>query len=148
LSFGAAYNEAKVKDTTAEDYKAKSAIVGAKFEADKIYAAFTYAKLKNRDAHSYLSKVDGKVDKAEGVELYASYQLNEMFKVEGGYNQLKDKSSDAGKGEVKYMPVALVYTQGPIQLSGTYQFEKSTKVVDTKEVDVDDKIILQARYYF
>ncbi|WP_419533574.1 porin [Endozoicomonas sp.] len=143
LSIGAAYNEAKVEVTGANGYKAKSAIVGAKFEADKIYAALTYADLKNRETSDYL----GAVEKAEGIELYASYQLNEMFKIGGGYNQLKDKSNTTGiKGEVKYIPVEVVYTQGPVQLSGTYQFEDS--VMHTTGAKAEDKIVLQARYYF
>ncbi|WP_020584146.1 porin [Endozoicomonas elysicola] len=142
LSIGAAYNEAKVDSTVAgDDFKAKSAIVGAKFEADKIYAAVTFAKLKNRDVDSYV----GDAEKSEGLEMYASYQLNEMFKVGGGYNQLKDKSNAAQKGEMKYIPVEVVYTQGPIQLSGTYQFEDSKKADGTK---AEDKVVLQARYYF
>ncbi|WP_422489703.1 porin [Endozoicomonas sp. ALE010] len=141
LSIGAAYNQAEVKDTSVAGSKdkSKSAIVGAKLEADKIYAAFTYADLKNL-ADGTL----GLVEKAKGIELYGSYQLNEMFKLGGGYNQLKDKSNNAGNTELKYMPVEVIYTQGPVQLSATYQFEK-TKVAN---VDVDDKMILQARYYF
>ena len=106
-----------------------------------IYAAVAYAKLKNRNAHDYL----GKVEKADGFEVYASYQLNDMFKLETGYNQLKDKSTVKGKGEVKYFPVAAVYTQGPVQLSGTYQFEKSKKY---NGKDAEDKVVFQARYYF
>lgn len=148
LSIGAAYNEAKVDSTVAgDDYKAKSAIVGAKFEADKIYAAVTYAKLKNRTVlGTYVSDTDTDyAEKAEGIEVYASYQLNEMFKVEGGYNQLKNDSNVESKAKIKHFPMAVVYTQGPVQLSGTYQFEKST---DTKGNDVDDKVVLQARYYF
>ena len=148
LSIGAAYNEAKVDSTVAgDDYKAKSAIVGAKFEADKIYAAVTYAKLKNRTVlGTYVSATETDyAEKAEGIEVYASYQLNEMFKVEGGYNQLKNDSNVESKAKIKHFPMAVVYTQGPVQLSGTYQFEKST---DTEGKDVDDKIVLQARYYF
>ena len=148
LSIGAAYNEAKVKNTvdSADNFKAKSAIVGAKFEADKIYAAVTYAKLKNRDVlGTKVGAVTTPSDKAEGIEVYASYQLNEMFKVEGGYNQLKNDSNVESKAKIKHFPMAVVYTQGPVQLSGTYQFEKST---DTEGKDVDDKIVLQARYYF
>ncbi len=148
LSIGAAYNEAKVDSTKSNaDYKAKSAIVGAKFEADKVYAAVTYAKLKNREVlGTYVSDTETDyADKAEGIEVYASYQLNEMFKVEGGYNQLKNDSNVESKAKIKHFPMAVVYTQGPVQLSGTYQFEKST---DTKGNDVDDKVVLQARYYF
>ena len=140
LSIGAAYNEAKV-DSTGEDFKAKSTIVGAKFQADKIHAAITFAELRNRDQDDYV----GDADKSEGLEIYASYRLNEMFKVGGGYNQLKDKSDEDQKGELQYIPVEVVYTQGPIQLSGTYQFEDSKKSDGT---EAEDKVILQARYYF
>ncbi|WP_257282690.1 porin [Endozoicomonas sp. SESOKO1] len=148
LSFGAAYNQAEVKDLVlavngSDKLKAKSAVIGAKFEADKIYAAFTYAELRNL-GDDYL----GFTTDAQGMELYASYQLNEMFKVGGGYNQLKDESNSAvaNKGEIKYIPVEVVYTQGPVQLSGTYEFQDSV-VAGTTE-SVDDKLILQARYYF
>ncbi|WP_163370764.1 porin [Endozoicomonas acroporae] len=155
LSIGAAYHQADVKDAVATvlvvnpgatvkgDIKAKAAVIGAKFEADKIYAAFTYAKLDNL-SDGYL----GFVEEAEGLELYASYQLNDMFKVGGGYNQLKDETSVdyTKRGEIKYFPVEVVYTQGPVQLSGTYEFQDSVKAGTTKSVD--DKLILQARYYF
>ena len=152
LSIGAAYNQAEIDNaklattpaTAVNDFKAKAAIIGAKFEADKIYAAFTYAKLDNL-GDEYL----GVVEEAEGIELYASYQLNDMFKIGGGYNQLKDESSydeAHDKGEIKYFPIEVVYTQGPVQLSGTYQFEDS-EMADSEE-KVEDKLILQARYYF
>ena len=151
LSFGAAYNQAELKaangiiDLDGAD-KAKSAIVGAKFEADKIYAALTFAKMKNVDQGGVFEEA-GIVEKAEGIELFASYQLNDMFTVGGGYNQLKDKSNTTDiKGKMKYYPVEVVYTQGPVQLSGTYQFEDSVKAVSGEKVE--DKIILQARYYF
>ncbi|WP_419832324.1 porin [Endozoicomonas atrinae] len=151
LSFGAAYNQAELKSAKGEidlegKGKAKSAIVGAKFEADKIYAALTFAKMKNVDQGG-IFEAAGVVEKAEGIELFASYQLNDMFTVGGGYNQLKDKSNTADiKGKMKYYPVEVVYTQGPVQLSGTYQFEDSKKAVTGEKVE--DKIILQARYYF
>ncbi|WBA80925.1 porin [Endozoicomonas sp. GU-1] len=150
LSIGAAYNQADVEAAT--DYKAKSAVVGVKFETDKIYAALTFADLENRTLFSETAAGvtrNVRAHDATGIELYASYQLNDMFKVEGGYNQLEGERNGVDlEQEVKYFPVAVVYTQGPVQLSGTYQFEKSTKVVDGETVDVDDKIILQARYYF
>ncbi|WP_257263460.1 porin [Endozoicomonas sp. ONNA2] len=154
LSMGAAYNQADVDAPAGQnDYKATSAVFGLKFEADKIYAAFTYADLENRTLFEKYdaagTATDVRADDAKGYELYASYQLNDMFMVEGGYNQLEgEKDGEDLKQELKYFPLALVYTQGPVQLSGTYQFEKSTKLVNNNEVDVDDKLILQARYYF
>ena len=146
LSFGAAYNQAKVKGTdkvagTSSSVNHKSAVFGAKFEADAIYGAVTYTKLKNTEPHDYLKAIE----KADGIEVYASYKLNDMIKFETGYNQLKDKSDAKGKGELKYFPIAAVYTQGPVQLSGTYQFDKSKK---SDGSDVKDKVVVQARYYF
>lgn len=145
LSFGVAYNEAKVKDAAVEgydpkDYKAKSTIVGFKFEADKFYAAATYADLKNR----VVSKDMRFVEKGKGYEVYGSYQMNDSFKFETGYNQLKDKDDDV-KAQLKYFPVGVVYTTGPLQLSGTYVFESSK---DIDGADKKDRAILQARYYF
>ncbi len=146
LSFGAAYNQAKVKGKdniakTSGRSKHKSTVFGAKFEADAIYGAVTYTKLKNSDPEKNL----GQIEKADGIEVYASYKLNDMIKFETGYNQLKDKSKVKGKGELKYFPIAAVYTQGPVQLSGTYQFDKSKK---SDGSEVKDKVVVQARYYF
>ena len=142
LSFGAAYNQADVSDEVAaqDSYKATSTVAGIKFEADKIYAAFTYSDLENR----YVDDVF--FAEATGMELYASYQLNEMIKVEGGYVQLDGEDAD-GKDmntEIKAMPVGVVYTQGPVQLSATYQYEKGK----TAGKDNEDTAVLQARYYF
>ena len=142
LSFGAAYNQADVSDKVAaqDSYKATSTVAGIKFEADKIYAAFTYSDLENRFVDDVFFA------DATGMELYASYQLNEMIKVEGGYVQLDGEDED-GKDmntEIKAMPVGVVYTQGPVQLSATYQYEKGK----TAGKDNEDTAVLQARYYF
>ena len=140
LSFGAAYNQADVGMVVGTDYKATSTVAGIKFEADKIYAAFTYSDLENRFVDDVFFA------DAAGMELYASYQLNEMIKVEGGYVQLDGEDAD-GKDmntEIKAMPVGVVYTQGPVQLSATYQYEKGK----TAGKDNEDTAVLQARYYF
>ena len=146
LSFGAGYNQAdlsevKVDSLDESNHKANSTVVGIKFEAEKIYAAFTYSDLENR----YVDDVF--FAEATGMELYASYQLNEMIKVEGGYVQLDGEDAD-GKDittEIKAMPVGVVYTQGPVQLSATYQYEKGKNAAGE---DNEDTAILQARYYF
>ena len=148
LSVGAAYNQADVSDRVApvgqDDYKATSTVFGVKFEAEKLYAAFTYSDLENR--YIDVAGTDTFFADANGMELYASYQLNDMFKVEGGYVQLDGQDSAGAdlNSEVKAMPFGLVYTQGPVQLSGTYQFQKS-KVAG---IEKDDTAVFQARYYF
>ena len=149
LSFGAAYNQADVSGRVADNastafvdgsYKATSTVAGIKFEADKIYAAFTYSDLENRYVDDVLFA------DATGMELYASYQLNETIKVEGGYVQLDGENADGEdmNTEIKAMPVGVVYTQGPVQLSATYQYEKGK----TAGKDNEDTAVLQARYYF
>ena len=92
--------------------------------------------------HANVIETDQTIADAHGSELYVSYQLNENFKVETGYNKLVDEDSDA---ELKYIPVAVVYNYGAIQLSGTYKFESSEKANGDK---AEDAAILQARYYF
>ena len=145
LSIGAAYNQAKAALVVGNvDEKAKSMVLAAKFEADSIYASASYASLKNRTLPSYVFG-GNTYDKAKGIELYASYRLNDNFKLETGYNNLKDKSNNASKAELKYFPVGVVYTTGPVQLSGTYVVEKSKKADGSK---VKDRAVLQARYYF
>ena len=144
LSAGAAYNQADVSNKVGgKNYKATSTVFGLKYEADKIYAAFTYSDLENRDVDVAGTSVS--FDDANGMELYASYQLNEMIKVEGGYIQLDGKEEGVdSKSEIKAMPIGVVYTQGPVQLSATYQYDKS----ELEGVEKDDTAVLQARYYF
>lgn len=144
LSVGVAYNQADVSNKVGgKDFKATSTVFGIKYDADKIYAAFTYSALENRDIDVAGTAVS--FDDADGMEFYASYQLNDMFKVEGGYIQLDGKDGGVdSNSEVKAMPFGLVYTQGPVQLSGTYQFQKSK--LEGKEQD--DTAVFQARYYF
>ncbi len=142
LSIGAAYNQADVGNVSGGmDYKATSTVFGLKYEAEKIYAAFTYSDLENRDVPG----TDVSFDDANGMELYASYQLNETIKVEGGYIQLDGEEGGVdSESEIKAMPIGVVYTQGPVQLSATYQYEKS----ELAGVEKEDTAVLQARYYF
>ena len=143
LSIGAAYNQADVgNESGGKDYKATSTVFGLKYEAEKIYAAFTYSDLENRN----VDYANVTFDDANGMELYASYQLNEMIKVEGGYVQLDGENADGSDvdAEIKAMPIGVVYTQGPVQLSATYQYDKSKNGNDEQ----DDTAVLQARYYF
>ena len=136
LSVGATYNEARFDEN---EPKAKASLVAVKFAQGPIYAAASFAKMKN---HATISNVD--LEKAKGMELYASYQLNENFKVETGYNQLESDNDQNTDTELKYIPVGVVYNYGPVQLSATYQFENSK----VNGQDKEDKAILQARYYF
>ncbi len=113
------------------------------FQAATLLAAFTYSDLENRFVD--VAGTDVFFEDATGMELYASYQLNETIKVEGGYIQLDGEgSAEAEAAEIKAMPIGIVYNQGPVQLSATYEYQKS-KQMDLK---VDDTIIVQARYYF
>ena len=149
LSFGGAYNQVKYVEDGQND--AKAMILGAKFDQGPVYAAFTFGEYKNHAAMD-VNVIEGTsherkqqtFEKARGYELYASYQLTENFKVEGGYNQLDDKTDQTENTKLKYMPVGLVYTAGPVQLSGTYTYEKSK----FNNIEVKDRFVAQARYYF
>ena len=130
------------------NYTAQSTVVGMRFEADKLYAAATYSDIKNR----FLDIVGKNVyfSKARGAELYVSYQLTDLFKVETGYHHLTGDSMPGVRStsELKSLPVGLVYTQGPVQFSATYEFQNSKLSNANKVTNVDDAVILQARYYF
>ncbi len=131
LSFGAAYNQVSFKESGKGD--AKAAIVGVKYTRDALYAAATYTETSNHTDTT---------GKTQGTELYVSYQLNENYKFETGYNGIDFDNSDK---ETSYFPVAVVYTTGPVQLSATYKFDQSK---DADENDAEDELVLQARYYF
>ena len=95
--------------------------LAVKLDQGPVYAALTYGHYRNHET------VNGQIrDKVRGLEVYGSYRLDENFKVETGYVELKDKSSEnKTNGRTSYFPVGLVYTTGPVQLSGTYTFENS-----------------------
>ena len=143
LSIGGAYNQTKFVQSDLKD--AKAYIIGAKFEQGPIYAAASFSESKH---HATISGSAGThtMEKAHGYELYGSYQLNESFKVGGGFNGLRDKASQATLNDTKleYYPIEVVYTAGPLQLSGTYTFENSRRNGES----VKDNVVAQVRYYF
>ena len=145
LSLGAAYNEARFDEKFDDgSAKAKASLIAVKYAQGPIYAAASFAKTENHVTVTDATGPDVEFEKTKGMELYASYQLNENFKVETGYNQLESDSDKNIDTELKYIPVGVVYNYGAVQLSATYQFENSK--VNGK--DKEDKAILQARYYF
>ena len=162
ISFGAAYNEARFEEEDQD--KAQATLIGIKYIQGAIYAAVTYSQMKNH-ASFLQRKTEGVVkdfysvfEKAVGTEVYVSYELNDNFKLETGYNELKndgDAVSDAEKAtKVKYFPVGLVYTSGALQLSATYKYNKGTwlvledSAVGVVQKDVEDEFVVQARYHF
>ena len=143
LSVGAAYNHVSF----VEDVQAARAVVGAvKFEEGPIYAALTYGTYRNQASFVTGSDANGDTGyvakNARNVELVGAYQLDENYSVQTGFMQLKDTDNSGNK--VQNVPVELVYTTGPIQLSGTYTFEQSKRAGEK----VKDKFVAQARYYF
>ena len=139
LSIGGAYNQTSFVESDQKD--AKAYIIGAKFEQGPVYAAATFSESKNHATYNNIT-----FEKAQGYELYGSYQLTESFKLGGGFNSLRDKADQANLADTKleYYPLEVVYTAGPLQLSGTYTFENSTRNGEK----VKDNVVAQVRYYF
>ena len=138
VSLGAAYNQVQFVENVND---AKALVLAAKFEQGPIYAAFTYGDYKNHA--SIGSGVNGKtIEKARGIELVGGYQLADNLSVQTGFMQLKDKDDSNFKDQ--FVPVEVMYTAGPVQLSGTYNFQQSKH----NGVDVKDSVVAQARYYF
>lgn len=138
LSFGGAYNQTKFVQSSEKD--AKALVLAAKFDQGPIYAAFSFSDVKNHATYN-----SSTFEKARGYELYGSYQLTEAIKVGGGYNQLTDEADQfKDETQLKYFPVEVVYTAGPVQLSATYTVENSKRAGK----DVENKVVAQIRYYF
>ena len=149
LSIGAAYNQAKFVESTEQDAKIYN--VSVKYDQGPIYAAVGYSEFKHHNTMTTSLIVNGErenrsvvAEKARGFEAYVSYRVMENFKLETGYNELKDKANQFTDTRVKYFPVAGVYNMGPLQLAASYAFESSKR----GGVEVKDRFQLQARYYF
>ena len=140
VSAGVTYNQTQFVQNKDD---AKALVVAVKYENGPVYTAFSFGDYKN---HSIMSDTryeanDDRVTRSQGLEWVGAYQLAENMSVQTGFIQLKDKNSD---DKVQNVPVELVYTAGPVQLSGTYTFEQSK--IDGKAKK--DKFVAQARYYF
>ena len=136
VSAGVTYNQVQFVQDNEKDSKALVAAV--KYEQGPVYTAFSYGDYKN---HSDIN-ADGIVERARGIEFVGGYQLADNVSVQTGFMQLKNKNNSDTK--TQNVPVELVYTAGPVQLSGTYTFEQSK----TDGVAKKDKFVAQARYYF
>lgn len=151
LSVGAAWNQAKFVESDKDDAKIYN--ISVKYDQGPLYAAFGFTQMKN---HGTLngSAIDADTGdtlagesvarKAQGMEFYVSYQVLESLRLEGGYNELKDKDNQFIDTRIKYFPIAAVYRVGPVQLAASYAFENSKR----GGVDVEDRFQIQARYYF
>lgn len=142
VSAGITYNQVKFVQNNQDD--AKALVAAVKYEEGPVYSAFSYGDYKN---HSDINDA-GIVDRARGIEFVAGYQLAENWSVQGGFIHLKDKNESLTR--TQNFPVEVVYTAGPVQLSGTYTFEQSKTVADTEKgyTEKKDKFVAQARYYF
>ena len=139
FSIGATYNHVQFVEDNQSD--AKAALLAAKFEQGPIYSAFTYGEYRNYVTVDSTTENAPVTANARGIEFVGGYQLAENWSVQSGFVQLKDKDSS---DKTQHVPVEVVYTAGPVQLSGTYNFVQS--VHDGK--DVKDSFVAQARYYF
>ena len=146
LSVGVAWNHAKFVEANRDD--AKIFNVSIKYDQGPLYTAFGFTHMKNHGTMNGRTvggdTGESVAEKAQGMEFYAGYRLTENFKVEAGYNGLKDKADQFTDTRVKYFPVAGVFNVGPVQLAASYAFESSKR----GGVDVEDRFQIQARYYF
>lgn len=152
LSFGAAYNTAKVSD-----YDANSWVLGAKFEMDGLlnpndglYLAATYADLQNvtvniNDNFDNPDNRDIFFADAQGMEFIAQYDINENWGAQIGFYHLTgDKDA-----KIQSIPVGVSYRIGSMLFTGTYQFDSSeAKGQKAKGEKAKDKAVFQARYFF
>ena len=138
VSAGITYNQAQFAQNDVED--AKALVMAVKYDQGPVYAAFSYGHYKN---HAEIHKAEEAAEKARGFEFVGGYQLSENWSVQSGIVHLKD-SNDSGTKK-QNVPVEVVYTTGPIQLSGTYTFEQSKTEGAQHE---KDRFVAQARYYF
>lgn len=150
LSLGGAYNQTKFVQSWLKD--AKAFVAAAKFDQGPIYVSASFSLTKN---HSTIvtgydaaddKNIHSTMEKAHGYEVYGSYQLDNHFKVGAGFNGLRDKASQSNLNDTKleYYPIEVVYTAGPLQLSGTYTFENSRRNGES----VKDNVVAQIRYHF
>ena len=153
LSFGAAYNTAKVTKVGMSDYDANSWVLGAKFEMDGLlnpndglYLAATYADLQNVTV-SINGNGDILFDDAQGMEFIAQYDINENWGAQIGFYHLTgDEANQANKpdSKIQSIPVGVSYRIGSMLFTGTYQFDSS----EAKGEKAKDKAVFQARYFF
>ena len=152
LSFGAAYNTAKVTQVGMSDYDANSWVLGAKFEMDGLlnpndglYLAATYADLQNVTV-SINGNGDILFDDAQGMEFIAQYDINENWGAQIGFYHLTGDEKVAGTKDAKIqsIPVGVSYRIGSMLFTGTYQFDSS----EANGEKAKDKAVFQARYFF
>ncbi len=169
LSVGAAYNETDFGNVGSHDgkgRKAKATIGAIKYTRDALYVAATYGEYKNHvNVDSYIGGGTPDVaglefnEKVEGQALYVSYKLTDSVKLESAFQQMESKDK-GDKAELKNTMVGAVYTVGPMQFAAQYIWDDSTFDNGKSKKDVlqddetyktkriDDKVMLQARYYF
>lgn len=137
VSAGVAYNQVQFSEANTDD--AKALVAAVKYEQGPVYTAFTYGDYKN---YSYINGVEDFTKNARSIEFVAQYQLADNLSVQTGFISLEDK--DDSDNKTQHVPVEVVYTTGPVQLSGTYTFEQS----ETAGEGQKDQFVAQARYYF
>ena len=137
VSAGITYNQVQFVQNGEKD--AKALVMAVKYDQGPVYTAFSYGDYKN---HANING-DGIVKNARGLEFVGGYQLAENLSVQAGSVHLKDKDNSNTKKQ--NVPVEVVYTTGPIQLSGTYTFEQSK--TNGSEA-AKNRFVAQARYYF
>ena len=120
VSAGITYNQVQFVQNNEDD--AKALVVAVKYEEGPVYSAFSYGDYKNTAtlANTTLAGGATRIERARGIEIVGGYQLADNWSVQTGFMQLKDKNNSNMKDQ--NVPVEVVYTAGPMQLSGNIHF--------------------------
>ncbi len=130
----------------ADRQDAKIANLVASYSADALYLAANYSESRHHDT-SLEGQSTGKgdaVDKVTGLELFASYDIND-FQLLAGYNMLEDENS---KAENTYATLGTAYFMGNIVLAAELKMDIDLKDATGTDLKRNDELGLLVRYNF
>ncbi|PSU34836.1 porin [Photobacterium lutimaris] len=152
LGLSGVYGETKFDDR--EDAKVANAVIS--YEYNGLNLAANYGEFRNHQSEtsndafkksnfsSSSVTAGGMLRSATGVELFASYDINQ-FQILGGYNQLEDDNS---KAKFAYATLGAAYFTGPIVLAAEYKIDTSSKTDTGADAKLENELGLLVRYNF
>ncbi|WP_087020444.1 porin [Thaumasiovibrio subtropicus] len=118
----------------------------ASFQHDALYLAANYSESRFHDTSldGVASSKGDALDKVRGVELFASYDIND-FQLLAGYNSLEDQNSRA---ENTYATVGAAYFMGNMILATEYKMDIDLKDATGGDLKRNNELGLLVRYNF